>query len=76
MLFSLTLSLDKNVIEIYNNANIKLFYQNLIDVALKHGWCISQAKKHYLVLKVAVMSPEGRLSFIAFWDSHLIIGIC
>ena len=73
MLFSLILSIDKNVIKVYNNKNVKLFHQHLVDIALKYGWYIGQAKKHFLVLKLAVISPEDCLLFIVFLDPYPMI---
>ncbi len=35
MLFSLALSIDENVIKVYNKKKVKFFYQNLIDITLK-----------------------------------------
>ncbi len=75
MLFSLTLSLDENVIEVYNNKNIELLCQDLIDIALKRGWCVGQVQMHYLVLEVAAMGPEGCFLIIAFSNPHPMVGI-
>ena len=75
MLFALTLSINKNVIEIHYHENVKLFGQDLIDVALKCGRCVSQSKKQNLVLKMAIAGPESHLLLIAFPDPHLIVGI-
>ncbi len=35
MAFFLIFDIDENVIQIYNNEDIKLFYQNLVDIALE-----------------------------------------
>lgn len=75
MFFSLAFSIDENVIEVYNNKNVKFFYQNLVDVALKRGWFVGQSKKHHLVLKVVIMNLKSCLLFIAFSDSHPMIDI-
>lgn len=75
MLFFLALSIDKNVIKIYNKKNIKLLLQDLIAVALKYNGYISQAKKHYLVLEVTITGSEGCLSFITFLDHYPMVGI-
>ena len=50
---------DENVIEINNDKDIKFFGQDLVNIALEAGQCIGQLKKHYLVLEVAVSSPES-----------------
>ncbi len=75
MLFSLVFGVDNNVIEIYNNKNVKFFYQDLIDIVLKCGWYVGQVKRYYLVLEVAIPGPKGCLLFMAFSDPHLMIGI-
>ena len=75
MLFAFTFSIDKDVIKIHNHKNVKLFCPNLINIALERGRCVGQSKRHYLVLEMAIAGPEGHLLFIAFPDSHLIVGI-
>lgn len=49
--------------------------QELVDTALKCDWCISWAKKHYLVFEMAITSLESYLPFIVFLDLYLIRGI-
>lgn len=44
MVFSLAFNVDQNVIQIYYYRDIKLFRQDLVDVALKYSWCVDQAK--------------------------------
>ena len=69
-------AINKNVVQVYNNKNVKLFYQNLVDIALKSGWCISQTKKHYyLILKIAIISLESCFLFVSFSNLHSIINI-
>lgn len=75
MFFFFIFNIDENIIKIYNNKNIKFFYQNLINVALKSNQYIDLYKKHYLILKVAITGPKYRLLFIAFSDLPLIISI-
>ena len=72
MFFSLTLSIDKNVIEIYNNKDVKLVHKDIVDIALKYGWCIGQAKKHYLVFKKAVTGLKGHFLFYNIKDLIII----
>ena len=69
-------SKDKNIIQINNDKNIKLFDQNLIDVTLEAGWCVRKPKKYYLVLKVAVSNPEDRLPFIALFYLYSMVSTC
>ncbi len=65
----------ENVVKIHNNKDVKFFYQDLIDIVLKCGYCISQAKRHDLVPEMTIPDPEGRFQFIAFSDPHPMIGI-
>ena len=65
---------DQNIIQIHHNEDIKLFSEDLVDVALKAGRCIRIAKEHYLVLKVAVSGAEGYLPLIILSDSYPIVG--
>ena len=37
MFFSFILSIDKNVVKVYNNENIKFFCQDLVDIVLKYS---------------------------------------
>ncbi len=75
VLFALILSVDKDIIEVYYDENVELLCQDLVDVALERGRCISQSKRHHLVLKMAIPGLEGHLPFIAFPDPHLMVGI-
>ena len=68
--------LDKDVIEVNNGKGIKFLGQDLINIALEAGRYIGQPKRHYLVLKVAVLSPESRLPFIALFYPHPIVSTC
>ena len=61
------LGVDKNVIEVNNDKDIEFLGQDLVNIALKASWYVGQPKRHYLVLEVAVSSPEGCLLFIAFF---------
>ena len=75
VLFAFTLTEDENVIKIHYHENVKLFGQDLIDVALKRGRCVGQSKRHNLVLEMVIAGLKGRLPFIVFLDPHLILGI-
>ena len=75
LLFVFTFDIDKNIIKVHYYKNVKFFYQDLIDAALEHGQCISQSKRYFLVLEMAIAAPEGRLPSIAFLDPYLMIGI-
>ena len=75
MFFAFVLGVDKDVIKIHYYKNIEFLCQNLIDITLEHGRCISQSKKHDLILEMAIVGPEGHLPFVAFSDPHSMVGI-
>ena len=73
--FFLVFGVDEDIIEIYYYKNVKLFCKDLIDIVLKRGYCISQSKKHYLILEIAIAGPKSRFLFITFSDLHPIISV-
>ena len=75
MLFAFAFGIDENVIKVYYHEYVELFYQDLIDVALERNWYVSQSKKHYLVLEMAIVSPKSHFPFIVFLDLHLMVDI-
>lgn len=62
-------SIDRNVIQIQNNKNVKLLNNNLI--ALKTRQQIRKSKKHNLIFKRAVSSSKSGFLFIDFLNSQL-----
>ena len=64
------LGVDEDVIEVNNDEDIEFLGQDLVNVALEAGRGVGQPKRHYLVLEVAVSSPESRLLFIALFYPH------
>ena len=64
MPFSLTFAIDENIIEVNYNKDIKFFCQNFINVVLKYGQYVNQAKRHYLIFEIAVTGPENYFLFI------------
>ena len=75
MLFAFVFDVNEDVIKIYYYKNIKLLYEDLVDVALKRSWHISQSKRHHLILKMAIAGPEDRFLFIIFADLYSMIDI-
>ena len=75
MLFALIFSVDEDVIKVYYHKNVKLLYQNLIDIALEYDWCIDKSERYDLVLEMAIAGLESHLPFISFPDPHSIVGI-
>ena len=65
-----------DVVQIYDNEDIQLLREDLIDIALKDGRSIRKSERHNLILEVAVSGPEIGLLFVAFANPHPIIGIC
>ena len=70
---SVIISIDKNVVQVYNDKDVNLFSKNLINVFLKAYWCVCQSKKYHLVLKLAIPSLERHLLFVPLADSHPIV---
>ena len=70
------LGVDEDVIEVNNDEDIELLGQDLVNVALEAGRGVGQPKRHYLVLEVAVSSPESRLPFIALFYPHPMVSTC
>ena len=75
MLFPFTFSVDKDVIKVYHHKNVKFFCQNLVDVALENSRCVGQFKKRHLILEMIIAALKSRLSFIAFFDPYLMVGV-
>ncbi len=40
MVFFLILSINEDVVQVYNNKNIELFYQDLVYIFLEYDWYI------------------------------------
>ena len=66
---------NKDVIKVNNNKDIKFLNQDLNNIALETSRCVGQPKKYYLILEMAVLSLESRLSFIALFYPHLMVSI-
>ena len=75
MLLSFVFTIEKDVIKIHYHKDIKILYQNLVDVIVKYGRYIAQSKRHHLVFGKAITGPEDCFPFIFFSDFHLIISI-
>ena len=68
------LDVDQNVVQIYNNENVKLLSEDLVNVPLEASQWVEKAKRHDLILEEAVPSSESGLSFIAFSNPHPLVG--
>ena len=59
-------NLDKNIIQIYNNKNIKFFYKNFINKFLKCSQSIKKLKKYNLKFKMVISNLKICFSSINF----------
>ncbi len=75
ILFAFAFNIDKNVIEIHYHKNVELLYQNLVDIALEHGWYVSQSKRHHLILEMAIAGLKGHLPFVSFLNPYSMVDI-
>ena len=72
---SLILNIDKDVIQIQNDKNIELLYQDLVDITLEACWGIRKSEKLHLVLKITVSDSKSHLPLVTFLDPHSMIDI-
>ena len=72
--FSLVFGVDEDIIQIHNDKDIKLFRQDLLDVALEGYRSVGQSKRYHQILEVAISGPESSFPLISFANSHLVIG--
>ena len=75
MRMSQIFSVDQYIIKIYNNKNIKLFSQNLVDIFLENDRSIKEAKGYDLIFKMRVLDQKISLLLITFTNPYLIIGV-
>ena len=75
MIFFFILSINKNIVQVYNNKNVELFRQDFVYITLENGRYISQFKKNYLVFEAAIANLENYFLFIAFSNFHPMINI-
>ena len=68
------ISVNEDVIQIYDDKDVELLSKDLVDVFLEACWCVCQTERHHLVLKVAVSSPERGLLLVPLADSHSMVG--
>ena len=73
MIISVIISIDKDVVQIYNDKYVKLLSKNLVDKSLKACKCVCSPKNHYLVPEMAILSPERGLPLVPFADFYLIV---
>ena len=57
-IFELVFRIDQDIVEIGGNKIIEKIEENVINITLKRGWTISQAKRKDLVLICAISGSE------------------
>ena len=67
------ISVNKCIVWIYNDKNVKFFSENIFNIFLKACQRIYQFEKYYLVFKVIISYLEHHFLFISFTNSHLIV---
>ena len=68
--------INQDVIKVYNDRNIKVFYQGFVDIALEVSRVIKKTEKYHLVLEMAMPHLKSCFLFVTFSNSYLIICIC
>ena len=72
--FALIFGIDKDIIQIHNNEDIKFFCEDLIDVALEYCRSVGQSKRHHRIFEVAVSGLESSFPLISFANSYWVVG--
>ena len=67
--------IDKDIIGINGNKNIKYLSQDFNDITLESVCCIKKPKRHYLILEVVVSSSDSHFLFITFFYLYLMVSI-
>lgn len=70
------LDINENVILIDNDKNIKLFYQDLIDLIPKICWSIRLSKWYYWIFEMIIPISEILFLFFAIFYFYFVIFIC
>ena len=73
MAISIIISINEDVVQIYNDEDVELFYKNLVDKLLEACRYVRQSKGHHLIFEVTVSSFEHGLPLVPFTDSHSMI---
>ena len=67
--------IDQDIVQIYNNKDIKLFGKDFVNIILKSDQKIGKTKSNDLVLKVPISSIKSYFPLITFSDLYLMICI-
>ena len=76
MILAGVLSVNCDIIKVENNKNIKFFYWNFVNIAIKAGRGIGKTKKYDLIFKIAVPRSESCILLVTIPSSHLMICVC
>ena len=66
-------SVNQDIIKVLNNKNVKFFFENFVDIALKAGGGIGKTEKHKLVLEIAIPRLKTCFLLVTFLNSYVII---
>jgi hypothetical protein len=67
------IGINKDVIDVDNEVNIKHIAENVIHETLKNSGTIGKAERHNLLLKQTITGLEGGLPFITFRELDQVI---
>ena len=70
---SIIISVNDDVVQIYDNEYVKLLCKDLIDKLLDACRCVRQPKRYHLIFQMTVSSSKRGLPLVSFADSHLIV---
>ena len=73
MILASVFGINQDVIEVYNNKNIKFFCYDSIDIALKASKGVRRTKRYDLVLKIAVLHLKDYFPLVILSNSHSMI---
>ena len=60
------LTVDQNIVNVNSDKNIKAVSENVINVALKETWDLTEFKEHDEIFKQTVISAYSSLSLLFF----------
>ena len=75
MPISIIISVNKNIVQIYNIKDVKFFDKNHTDMSLEACQGDHQFERHHLIFKVDGSNLEYHFLFVFFASFHLIICI-
>jgi len=67
--------IDKNIVKIYDNANVQHVHENVVHEALKSPGSVGQAEGHNQPLEGSVLGAKGGFPFVTFPDADEVIGV-